>query len=631
MKKMSLLESIGDFNGLKGLSLRQLDMLCAELRQKILEVTLKNGGHLSSSLGAVELIVALLREFNPDRDKIIFDVGHQAYAYKLLTKRLDRFDSLRSKGGLAGFPRMDESPYDFFTTGHSSTSISAAVGYAKARDLRGEKHEVIAVIGDGALINGVSFEALNCVESADTKIIIILNDNKMCINPQIGGMAKHLARLSVNPAYKRLKDFIKDQCHTMKRGETIESALSKVKSKLKSLLLPTNIFEEMDISYWGPFNGHDVKEMEDAFHLARSYDKSLLIHVITKKGKGYRETEAFPSFFHGIGPNSSLCDATRSPEPQSKPSWSAAMSGCIDEIACEDPRVIVCTAAMADGTKLNGFSKKFPDRFFDVGISEEHLMIYAAGIAAGGMRPVVCIYSTFLQRAIDQVTHDICLPKLPVLIGIDRAGFVGEDGETHHGLFDLAWLRTIPEITIAAPRDVADLDFFVRGWLEREIPMAIRYPRGAARLSLAREGRGKVPAEWGKLEILRQGKRVCLIGVGSTTELMLDAAQLIKDRQSTDVTVADLRFIKPLDYDALAPLITSHDIVVTAEESYLAGGVGEAIAKFAKDIGHSGRVINIGAPDIFVRHATRKEQWAECGMTPENIAELCAGDKINEA
>jgi len=631
VKKMSLLESIGDFNGLKGLSLRQLDMLCAELRQKILEVTLKNGGHLSSSLGAVELIVALLREFNPDRDKIIFDVGHQAYAYKLLTKRLDRFDSLRRKGGLAGFPRMDESPYDFFTTGHSSTSISAAVGYAKARDLRGEKHEVIAVVGDGALINGVSFEALNCVESADTKIIIILNDNKMCINPQIGGMAKHLARLSVNPAYKRLKDFIKDQCRTMKRGETIESALSKVKSKLKSLLLPTNIFEEMDISYWGPFNGHDIKEMEDAFHLARSYDKSLLIHVITKKGKGYRETEAFPSFFHGIGPNSSLGDAARGAEPQSKPSWSAAMSGCIDEIARKDARVIVCTAAMADGTKLNGFSKKFPDRFFDVGISEEHLMIYAAGIAAGGMRPVVCIYSTFLQRAIDQVTHDICLPKLPVLIGIDRAGFVGEDGETHHGLFDLAWLRTIPEITIAAPRDVADLDFFVRGWLERGIPMAIRYPRGAARLSLAREGRGKAPAEWGKLEILRQGKRVCLIGVGSTTELMLDAAQLIKDRQSTDVTVADLRFIKPLDYDALAPLITSHDIVVTAEESYIAGGVGEAIAKFAKDTGHSGRVINIGAPDIFVRHSTRKEQWAECGMTPENIAELCAGDKINEA
>jgi len=631
VKKMSLLESIGDFKGLKGLSSRQLDMLCAELRQKILEVTLKNGGHLSSSLGAVELIVALLLEFDPDRDKIIFDVGHQAYAYKLLTKRLDRFDSLRRKGGLAGFPRMDESPYDFFTTGHSSTSISAAVGYAKARDLRGEKHEVIAVVGDGALINGVSFEALNCVESADTKIIIILNDNKMCINPQIGGMAKHLARLSVSPAYKRLKDFIKDQCHTMKRGETIESALSRVKSKLKSLLLPTNIFEEMDISYWGPFNGHDIKEMEDAFHLARSYDKSLLIHVITKKGKGYRETEAFPSFFHGIGPNSSLGDAARGAEPQSKPSWSAAMSGCIDEIACEDARVIVCTAAMADGTKLNGFSKKFPDRFFDVGISEEHLMIYAAGIAAGGMRPVVCIYSTFLQRAIDQVTHDICLPKLPVLIGIDRAGFVGEDGETHHGLFDLAWLRTIPEITIAAPRDVADLDFFVRGWLEREIPMAIRYPRGAACLSLARDGRGKTPAEWGKLEILRQGKRICLIGVGSTTELMLDAAQLIKDRQSTDVTVADLRFIKPLDYDALALLIASHDIVVTAEESYLAGGVGEAIAKFAKDTGHRGRVINIGAPDIFVRHATRKEQWAECGMTPENIAELCAGDKINEA
>lgn len=619
---MSLIESVRDFRGLRGLSQRHIETLCTELRQMILEVTLKNGGHLSSSLGAVELIVALLREFDPDKDKIIFDVGHQAYAYKILTKRLDSFDSLRKKGGIAGFPRMDESPYDFFTTGHSSTSISAAMGYAKARDLRGDKHEVIAVIGDGALINGVSFEALNCVESADTKIIIILNDNKMCINKQIGGMAKHLARLSVNPSYRKLKEFIKEQCRTMKRGDSIESTLSKIKSKLKSLLLPTNIFEEMDISYWGPFDGHNVQEMEDAFHLARSYDKSLLIHVITKKGMGCRETETHPSFFHGISPNSSLNDADIASKP-SAPSWSSAMAGCIHNIACADPRVVVCTAAMADGTKLNGFSRNFPDRFFDVGISEEHLLIYAAGMAAGGMRPVVCIYSTFLQRAIDQITHDICLPKLPVLIGVDRAGFVGEDGETHHGLLDLPWLRAIPEITIAAPRDTIDLEFFVRGWLERGIPMAIRYPRGAAPSSLGRGAGNNDPEEWGRLEILHKGSVICLIGIGSTTELMLKAALIIKEKKSIDATVIDLRFIKPLDFEGLAPLIAAHTTIITAEEGYIAGGVGEAIAKFAGESGHVGEVINIGAPDIFIRHATRAEQWAECGMTPEDIAALC--------
>ncbi len=618
---MTLLESVKDFRGLRKLSYGELKSLCGELREKIINVTLKNGGHLSSSLGAVELTVALLRAFNPDKDKIIFDVGHQAYSYKILTKRLDLFDTLRTKGGIAGFPRIGESPYDFFTTGHSSTSISAAMGYAKARDLNHENYEVVAVIGDGALINGVSFEALNCIESTDTKIIIVLNDNKMSISPRIGGVAGHLARLAVSPTYLKLKDFIKEQCHTLNRGDQLEETLGRVKSKLKSLLLPRNMFEEMDISYWGPFDGHDIEEMEEVFNLARHYDKSLLIHVITKKGKGCYETEAHPCFFHGIGPNTSI-DAADCPAKSSAPSWSSVMATSLLQIAQEDPRVVVCTAAMADGTKLRNFAKLFPDRFFDVGIAEEHLMIYAAGMAAGGMRPVVCIYSTFLQRAADQIMHDICLSKLPVLIGIDRAGFVGEDGETHHGLIDISWLRSIPEMTFAAPRDAIDLDFFVKGWLELGIPMAIRYPRGSAKNCIPKDPTTRKPAEWGKIEILRMGRNICLIGIGSTVELMLASARNMAAENDLDPTVVDLRFIKPIDFDGLAPLLANHTTVVTAEEGYITCGIGSAIAQYANQNGFNCRVITLGAPDMYVSHATRAEQWADCGMTQENVIKL---------
>ena len=616
---MSILGSAKDFRGLNGLTYSELNKLSCEIREMILQVTLKNGGHLASSLGAVELTVALLRAFDPDRDKIIFDVGHQSYAYKILTKRLDRFHTLRTKSGIAGFPRMDESPYDFFTTGHSSTSISAAMGYAKARDISSQKHEVVAVIGDGALLNGVSFEALNCVESTGTKIIIVLNDNKMSINPRIGGMAGHLARLSVNPTYLKVKDFIKDQCHTLKRGDALEDALKKIKSKLKSLLLPTNIFEEMGISYWGPFDGHNIEEMEEVFRLARHYKEPVLIHVLTKKGKGCCEAENNAPFFHGIGPNTPLYAPQKNKQP-SQPSWSEVMSEVLTESAKSDPRIAVCTAAMTDGTKLNGFADKFPDRFFDVGIAEEHMLTFAAGMAAGGMRPAVCIYSTFLQRAVDQVMHDICLPKLPVLIGIDRAGLVGEDGETHHGLLDVSWLSAMPEMTIAAPRDAADLKYFVDGWLEMGSPMAVRYPRGKAPIAVLAEGNyERIPAEWGKIEFMSIGKDVCLIGVGSTVELMLKTAEKLRAEEKITPTVIDLRFIKPLDMSGISEALRDHCIVVTAEENFLNGGSGKAISDLACKKYPNCRVINIGIPDRYISHATRSEQWTECGLTPENI------------
>lgn len=625
---MSLLESIKDFRGLHTLSSAQLTRLCAELREKILETTLKNGGHLASSLGSVELTVALLRTFNPDIDKIIFDVGHQAYSYKILTNRMERFSTLRTKGGIAGFPRMNESPYDFFTTGHSSTSISAAMGYAKTRDLRGESGEVIAVIGDGALLNGVAFEALNCIQSTKSKVIIVLNDNEMSINPRIGGMASHLAGLAVNPTYRKLKDFIKEQCRSVKNGDNIEYALGKVKSKLKSLLLPVNIFEELDISYWGPFDGHNIHEMEDVFKLAKEYNESLIIHVITKKGKGYQQTEDNPSFFHGIGPDTPL-NAPYTAIKSTTSSWSSAMSAILCKFAKDDKRITACTAAMKDGTKLGSFAKLYPARFFDVGISEEHMIVYAAGMAASGMRPVVCVYSTFLQRAADQVMHDICLSKLPVLIGIDRAGFVGEDGETHHGLFDIPWLRTIPDIAIAAPRDVVDLEFFVEEWLKDSFPFAIRYPRGNSVRSLPEyeDGKERTPHKWGKCEILKHGRKVCLIGVGSTVKLMLDAADEIIKNGGEAPTVADLRFIKPIDFDTIKDMAESHQLIITAEESSLIGGIGEAAAAFVNNLACSCKVISLGAPDRFIHHAKRKEQWEECGMSIENIVRLCADNE----
>ena len=620
---MSLLDSVEDFRGLYGLSEEELGALCAELRERILDVTLKNGGHLSSSLGAVELTVALLRVFNPDSDKIIFDVGHQSYAYKLLTKRLDRFPTLRRKGGIAGFPRMDESPYDFFTTGHSSTSISAAMGYAKARDLKRESYEVVAVIGDGALLNGVSFEALNAMASVKSKVIIVLNDNKMSINPRVGGMASHLAKLAVNPTYKKFKDYVKYQCAGRRNGESVHQALSQIKQKLKSLLLPTNIFEELNISYWGPFNGHNVTEMEEVFRLARHYDEPLLIHVLTQKGKGCKAAEENPAFFHGVGPMTKI-DAPAE-KAGGEESWSGVMARALCAAAERDPKVRAGTAAMKDGTKPDIFAKRYPQRFFDPGIEEEHMLVYAAGLAAAGMRPAVCIYSTFLQRAMDQVMHDICLPKLPVLLGIDRAGLVGEDGETHHGILDVSWLRAVPNMTFAVPRDAVDLEFFVEEWRRRGIPAAIRYPRGKAPLSLARET-GAVPAEWGKCEVLREGSEICLIGVGSTVPLMLEAADEISKRGAAP-TVVDLRFIKPLDIEGLLPVLASHKTIVTAEENALAGGVGEEIAALMKERGIAASCACAGVPDRFIAHATRAQQWEECGLTVENIMKLCGAEK----
>ncbi|MDR1886219.1 MAG: 1-deoxy-D-xylulose-5-phosphate synthase [Synergistaceae bacterium] len=616
----TLLESTGSFRGLAILGEDEVKVLCSDIRELIMDVTLKNGGHLGSSLGAVELCVALLRVFNPERDRIVFDVGHQAYAYKILTDRLGRFPSLRTRGGISGFPRRSESKYDMFDVGHSSTSISAALGFAKARDLRGQGHEVLAVIGDGSLLNGLALEALNNVSSCDTKLTVILNDNKMSIGPRVGGIAGHLAKLSVSVPYRKLKQFVKDQCRAMADGRGVEHWLDRAKTKLKSLLLPTNMFEEMDISYWGPFDGHNVREMEEIFELSKQYPKPLLIHVVTKKGKGCAEAEARPSKFHGVGSGTVLGGSSQDRAAKKPGDWSQAVADNICTMAARDPRIVACTAAMEDGTRLRGFRELFPQRFFDVGIAEGHMLTYAAGLAAGGMRPVVCIYSTFLQRATDQLVHDICMQRHPVLVAVDRAGLTGEDGETHQGLLDIPWGRSIPDLVIGAPRDRVDLEFMMSGWLERNAPMMIRYPKGTAPESVCRAPGASGPAQWGRAELLSSGEGVCLVGVGSTVESLLAAAEECQGIGLPRPSVLDIRFVAPMDWDAVDSALAGHSLMVVAEDGYAAGGVGEAIAARASASGAPCRVYPVGVGMKYIPHATRAQQLEEQGLTSDRIA-----------
>jgi 1-deoxy-D-xylulose-5-phosphate synthase len=618
-----LLGAVKSYRGLSALGERELSQLCKEIRDLIIKVTLKNGGHLGGSLGAVELCVALLRSFNPERDKIIFDVGHQTYAYKILTDRLDQFQTLRTKGGISGFPRRSESKFDVFDVGHSSTSISAALGFAKARDLIGQGHEVVAVIGDGALLNGLSLEALNNIASCGTKLTVVLNDNKMSISPRVGGMAEHLAKLSVSVPYRRLKQFVKNQCRAMARGNTMEGKLERIKTKLKSLLLPTNMFEAMDISYWGPFNGHDVLEMEEIFELSKQYPSPLLIHVITQKGKGCAEAEESPSMFHGVSSGTVIGGGGETCSRKlARADWSQAVSDTLIKLAERDRRIIACTAAMTDGTRLGGFKEKFPDRFFDVGIAEGHMLTYAAGLAAGGMRPVACIYSTFLQRAMDQLIHDICMQGYPVLVAVDRAGLTGEDGETHQGLLDMAWSRAIPKITICAPRDRVDLEFMMSGWLERSIPVMIRYPKGTASNAVVRETGLPSASPWGRAEILRDGVGLCLVGIGGTVETMLEVADECSRKGMPDPTVADLRFVAPLDWATVDRLLASHSLLVVAEDGYADGGVGESIAARASMTGSFCRVLHLGVAGEYIPHASRSEQLLDNGLTAAGIMEF---------
>ncbi len=612
---MSLLDRIEGYKDIGKLSPEELTELARDIRGHIVSVVLTNGGHLASSLGTVELTLSLLRSFDPEVDRIVFDVGHQTYAYKILTGRKDAFATLRRSGGISGFPKRRESPFDHFDTGHSSTSLSAVLGYAKARDMLGQKHHTVAVIGDAALLNGLSFEALNYTKDAGTKVIYVLNDNTMSISPRIGGFATHLARLSANSTYNWLKKAIKDSCSSFPRGEVVENLLSRIKDHLKSIVRLPTIFDEMGINYWGPFDGHNVQELDGVFELAKRYDRPVLLHVVTVKGKGWREAEENPTGYHGVSPR------RESPCTEAAPrTWSDSAALGALRLAEEDRRVVCLTAAMKCGCKLEAFADRFPDRIFDVGIEEGHMVTMAAGMAAGGLRPIVFIYSTFLQRAMDQLVHDVALQNLPVLFAVDRAGFVGEDGETHQGLFDIPWCRAVPNLTVAAPRDERTLEALFRFALHQGTPALLRFPRGEAPAEIPGvEGTSRTsPLE---PEILTKGTEWILFGYGGGVPLALEARALAERSNLPVPTVVDLACIQPFPARTLRAMLEGHSFAVAVEEGYAAGGIGEALSAFAQTMDHPCRVSCAGVPARFVPQGTVEEQRRACALTPEGIVE----------
>jgi len=616
---MAILETLKDYTELRDLSRENVSALAGELRERITSVVLQNGGHLASSLGAVELVLSLLRSFDPAEDRILFDVGHQAYAYKLLTGRLERFHTLRQWGGISGFPRRRESSFDHFDAGHSSTSLSAALGFAKARDVLGKKHHVVAVIGDAALLNGLAFEALNYTRESGTKVIYILNDNTMSISPRVGGMATHLARLSSSSAYNWLKKAIKESCASLPRGQALENVLGKMKDHIKTIVKPVNIFDEMDINYWGPFDGHNTEELENVFELAKKYDRPVLLHVVTVKGKGSEQAEKDPTTFHGVSP-------ARPKEPGEKAgrSWSEAAAGIVLDMAEKDRRIVCLTAAMKCGSRLDDFASRFPDRFFDVGIAEGHMVTMAAGMAAGGLKPVVFVYSTFLQRAMDQVVHDVCMQNLPVTFAVDRAGLVGEDGETHQGLLDIPWSRPVPNLVMTAPRDEESLRHLFLYGGKHEGPVMIRFPRGTAVPCLKKGSSLITPSapDILKPEILEAGSEWALIGYGKTVELMLRARETARSQGIFPLpTVMDLRCLKPLPEQDLREILASHSFAIVAEDGYATGGAGEAIAAMTRNMTEDkpAALSLMGVPDIFVPQGTIREQEEYCGLTPGKV------------
>ncbi len=613
---MSVLDSVENYMSLGDLDREQLLELASDLRRRICEVVLENGGHLASSLGSVEIILAMLRVFDPLQDRIVFDVGHQAYAYKILTDRKQRFPTIRQWDGLSGYPDPSESPFDHFNAGHSSKSLSAALGFAKSRDILQQNHHVVALIGDGAILNGVALEALNNIKEANTRIICVLNDNQMAINRRVGGMADHIARLSVHPAYKKLKDVIKHQCNVIPGGEGIEEALIRARHSIKGILQPSNMFEEMGFSYWGPFDGHDTLELEKIFDFAKRYEKPLLIHVRTNKGQGYEPAEKRPEFYHGVSPASAS-----SPPQACSSSWSRVMADEIEVLASEDKRIVCLTAAMKEGGKLQKFAERFPERFFDVGIAEAHLLTYAAGMAAAGLRPVVSIYSTFLQRAMDQLVHDIAMQRLPVILAVDRAGLVGEDGETHHGVLDIAWASSIPHLGVASPRDAVDMRFMLRKSVDLAVPQIIRFPRGEAPSTLFRPPES-CPYPWGTAETLAQGETWGIAACGSTAPLAMRVREQCCRESLEPPAVIDLRFLKPLDLECMDRLLGNLNLLVVLEEGAIEGGVGQKLSSRANQKGLPCRVEAVGIPDFFVPHGKRSRQWSYCGLTPEKVVDL---------
>ncbi len=605
-----LLERIAATSDLKKFSLQQLQELAEELRETIIDRVSINGGHLASNLGVIELTLGLHFVFDSPIDKIVWDVGHQSYSHKLLTGRYDRFPALRKSGGISGFPRRDESEHDAFGTGHSSTSISAALGIAEGRDRNREHFKVIAVIGDGAMTAGLAFEGLNNAGQLKNDLIVVLNDNEMSISPNVGALSAYLNRILTGQFYQRFKQETKSVLAMLpNRGAPAAKMAHKLEEMLKGLFLPGVIFEELGFNYVGPIDGHNLRQLIETFKGIRSGSSPTFVHVITKKGKGYEFSEKDPSFFHGIGSfdlETGLCASS------SALTYSEVFGRALTKRAEKDSSIIAVSAAMKEGTGLDCFADKFPDRFYDVGIAEPHAVTFAAGLATQGLKPVVAIYSTFLQRAYDQIVHDVCLQNLHVIFAIDRAGIVGEDGPTHNGLFDLSYLRHIPNLALMAPKDDVELVAMLDLALDHNGPVAIRYPRGKVKTVFTRpSGNGHGQAcdtfEFGEAEILKQGDDVALVALGTVVQPALSVADMLESA-GISTMVVNTRFVKPLDRDLFISVARKIKRIITIEENTLAGGFGSAFLEFlnANEI-HDVRVKMLGIPDRFIEQGQQSE------------------------
>ena len=608
-----MLEKINGPKDIKALSWEELDVLGQEIRQFLIEKISATGGHLASNLGVVELTMAIYRTFDLPEDKVIWDVGHQAYTHKILSGRKD-FDDLRQFGGISGFPKRAESPCDSFNTGHSSTSISAGLGMALGRDLRGEDYHVISIIGDGALTGGMAYEALNNAARINKNFIIILNDNNMSISENVGGMSKYLSGIRTGAGYNDLKRQITDLLEKIPvAGPRMIRRISMIKQGLKQLLIPGMLFEDMGITYLGPVDGHDVKQLSRVLNEAKRLDHAVLVHVLTKKGKGYAPAEKNPSAFHGVNP---FDISTGKPKKaKTAPSYTDVFSKKLVELAGRDKRIVAITAAMPDGTGLTRFKNEFPDRFFDVGIAEQHAVTSAAGMAAAGMRPVVAVYSSFLQRGFDQILHDVCIQNLPVVFAVDRAGLVGSDGETHQGIFDLSYLTCIPNMAVLAPKNRWELEKELEFAFQYPGPIAIRYPRGEGYQGLKEY---QAPVEFRRGELISEGEGIALLAVGS----MVSTAEHIRDKlkeEGYDLTLANGRFIKPIDVKLVDRLAATHDCIVTLEENVLQGGFGLQVTSYVHKHYPDVRVLNIALPDAYVEHGNVSLLREALGIDSDSI------------
>lgn len=615
------LEKIHKENDIKNLSPEELNSLPDEIRRFLIEKISVTGGHLASNLGVVELTMALHLVLNLPDDKLIWDVGHQSYTHKLLTGRRDGFDGLRKYGGMSGFPKRKESSCDAFDTGHSSTSVSAGLGYVAARELSGENYNVVSVIGDGSMTGGMAYEALNNASHLKSNFIIVLNDNNMSISENVGGMSRYLSDLRTAQAYTGLKRGVEDTLKKMPGGgERLIQQMKRTKSGIKQLLVPGMFFEDMGITYLGPVDGHDVRRLVKVLRDAKRVNHAVLVHVITKKGKGYPPAEENPARFHGTGPFHIETGETAG--ESEKDSYTDVFSKVLADIGRKDEKVAAVTAAMADGTGLSRFARMFPKRFFDVGIAEEHAMTFAAGLAAGGMKPVFAVYSSFLQRAFDQTIHDVCLSNLPVVIAVDRAGLVGSDGETHQGVFDLSYLSMIPNMTVMSPKNRWEMADMLRFAVDFPYPVALRYPRGTAYEGLKQF---RAPIEYGKSEVLFEEEDIAVIFVGHMSELAEKVRMELKDTGYA-CSLVNARFVKPLDTEMLEKLAEDHSLFVTIEENVLAGGFGERVLDYVNRAKLNVRVRSVGISDDYVEHGNVGLLRREVGLDKDTIVKQAVTD-----